>query len=61
MHDLHDVLTTRAVGRAQVGGVRADLTPIVETDAAHAGTTVRAALRVHLPEGFHVERELPRG
>jgi cytochrome c biogenesis protein CcdA len=54
------VLTTYVVGRAQVGGVRADLTPIVETDAAHAGTTVRAALQMRLPEGFHVNSNRPR-
>lgn len=54
------VLTTHAVGRAQVGRVRADLTPIVGTDAAHAGTTVRAALQVRLPEGFHVNSNQPR-
>ncbi|MBI4263143.1 MAG: thioredoxin family protein [Acidobacteria bacterium] len=53
-------MTTPAVVRAQVGGVRADLTPIVETDAAHAGTAVRAALQVRLPAGFHVNSNEPR-
>ena len=54
------VLTAHIVGQAQVGGVKADVTPIVETDAAHAGTTVRAALRVRLPKGFHVNSNQPR-
>ena len=53
-------LTTHVIGRAQVGGVRADLTPVVETDAAHGGTTVRAALQVRLPDGFHVNSNQPR-
>ena len=38
----------------------ADLTPIVETSAAHAGTLVRAAVRVQLPDGFHVNSDRPR-
>jgi thiol:disulfide interchange protein DsbD len=38
----------------------ADLTPIMETPAAHAGTLVRAAVRVQLPEGFHVNSDRPR-
>ncbi|MBI2189910.1 MAG: hypothetical protein HYU37_22765, partial [Acidobacteria bacterium] len=54
------VLTAHVLGRAQAGGVRTDLTPIVETDAAHAGTTVRAALQVRLPDGFHVNSNEPR-
>jgi len=39
---------------------KADLTPIVETDAVHAGTTVRAALNVSLPDKFHVNSNTPR-
>jgi cytochrome c biogenesis protein CcdA len=57
---MYVVSTTPGVARAQVSGVRADLIPIVETDAAHAGTTVRAALQVRLPEGFHVNSNEPR-
>lgn len=54
------VVTTLVVARAQVGGVRADLSAVVETDAVHAGTIVRAALEVRLPEGFHVNSNQPR-
>jgi len=38
----------------------ADLTAIMETPAAHAGTLVRAAVRVQLPDGFHVNSDQPR-
>ncbi len=39
---------------------KAVLTPLVETDGVHAGTTVRLALRVALPEGIHVQSDKPR-
>jgi DsbC/DsbD-like thiol-disulfide interchange protein len=39
---------------------RATVTPIVETDGARAGTTVRVALRVGLPAGVHVQSNKPR-
>ena len=39
----------------------ADVTPIVDTDAVHrADKTFRAALKVRLPEGFHVNSHQPR-
>jgi thiol:disulfide interchange protein len=41
-------------------GVSATLTPIADVDAASPGTTVRAALQVSLPEGFHVQSNKPR-
>jgi len=47
------------VGGAQLRGVRADLGPIVESDAS-AGSDVRAALQVRLPEGFHIQSDSPR-
>jgi len=37
-----------------------DLTPLVETTVAPAGSTVRLALRVALPEGFHLQSNRPR-
>lgn len=45
---------------AQLRGVTAELTPIVASDGAHAGTEVRAALQVQLPDGFHVQSDKPR-
>jgi len=44
---------------AQIRGVAADLSPVVER-SAHAGETIRAAVRVSLPEGFHVQSNRPR-
>jgi thiol:disulfide interchange protein len=44
---------------AQLRGVKADLTPLVESDAA-AGTPVRAALQVRIPDRFHVQSDAPR-
>lgn len=41
------------------GRPKADLTPLVES-AAHAGGKVRVALQVSLPEGLHVQSNLPR-
>ncbi len=42
------------------GRPRAELTPLVEADGAHAGSTVRIALHVSLPEGLHVQSDKPR-
>ena len=36
------------------------VTPIVEADSAHAGTTVRLALRADIAEKFHVQSNHPR-
>jgi thiol:disulfide interchange protein len=44
---------------AQLRGVKADLTPLVESDAAVA-SDVRAALQVRLPERFHIQSNSPR-
>ncbi|HVB37569.1 MAG TPA: cytochrome c biogenesis protein CcdA, partial [Vicinamibacterales bacterium] len=55
------VAATAAIGlHAQLRGVKADLTPIVEASGVHPGTTVRAALDVKLPDGFHVQSNKPR-
>src|SRR5580693_4052684 len=39
---------------------RAAVLPFVESDHVHAGTAVRAALQVSLPEGLHVQSNAPR-
>ena len=44
---------------AQLRGVKADITPVVGV-SAHPGGTVRAALVVKLPEGYHVQSNKPR-
>ncbi len=50
-----------AVGlHAQLRGIKADLTPLVEASGVHPGTTVRAALEVKLPDGLHVQSNKPR-
>jgi thiol:disulfide interchange protein len=46
--------------RAQIRGVTATLTPLVERDGAPAGQKIRAALQVALPDGFHVQSDQPR-
>jgi thiol:disulfide interchange protein DsbD len=48
------------VGQAQLVRPRAAVVPVVESDRVHAGTDVRAALRVSLPEGLHVQSNAPR-
>ena len=45
---------------AQVRAFTAELSPIVESDDVRAGTTVRTALGVRLPEGLHVNSNQPR-
>jgi len=45
---------------AQLQHIKADVTPLVETNGAHAGDTVRTALAVKLPEGLHVQSNKPR-
>ena len=54
------IVTLPRVADAQLRSVKAELTPIVESDGVHAGTTVRAALQVRLPKGFHVQSNKPR-
>ena len=53
-------LAVTAVTGAQVRGVTATLTPLVERDGVAGGQTIRAALQVALPEGFHVQSNEPR-
>jgi thiol:disulfide interchange protein DsbD len=54
------VLLATSVSHAQIRGVQAALTPIVESADAPAGGAQRAALQVGLPEGFHVQSNKPR-
>src|SRR5262245_18961667 len=41
-------------------GVKAEIEPLLETNGGHAGTEIRAALRIRLPSGFHVQSDKPR-
>jgi len=45
---------------AQAGRPRAQVTPLVETESAAPGSTVRVALQVSLPEGLHTQSNKPR-
>jgi len=54
------VLATASVAHAQLRGVKADVRPLAESDAVHAGANVRLALQVSLPSGFHVQSNKPR-
>jgi thioredoxin:protein disulfide reductase len=49
-----------SAAEAQLRRIRADLTPLLEADGAHAGDVVRGALTVVLPDGFHVQSNKPR-
>jgi thioredoxin:protein disulfide reductase len=46
--------------RAQLGPPKAEVTPILDTAAVGPGSTVRGALQVHLPEGYHTNSNQPR-
>jgi cytochrome c biogenesis protein CcdA len=48
-----------ASARAQLRGVKATVTAIVGSDGVHPGSEARGALRVGLPEGFHVQSNRP--
>jgi thiol:disulfide interchange protein len=54
------LLLTGAAAHAQLRRPRAEVTPLVESTAVRAGTTVRVALRVVLPEGLHTQSDKPR-
>ena len=54
------VLLCGAVVDAQPRRPRAEVTPLIESTAVRAGTPVRAALRVVLPEGLHTQSNKPR-
>jgi cytochrome c biogenesis protein CcdA len=54
------VAASTSLADAQLRKIVAELTPFVETDGVHAGSTVKAALAVRLPEGYHVQSNAPR-
>src|SRR5262249_25759690 len=54
------VLCGGELAQAQLQRIKADLTPLLDATGVHAGDTVRAALAVRLPEGFHVQSNKPR-
>ncbi len=54
------VLCGGAFLHAQLRGVKAEVTPLLDSDGVHAGDTLRGALTVTLPEGFHVQSNKPR-
>jgi len=54
------ILLCATVAAAQLQRIRAEVTPLLESDGVRAGTTVRAALTVTLPEHFHVQSNKPR-
>ena len=45
---------------AQLRGIQAELAPLVEAPGVHAGTTVKAAVVVRLPDGYHTQSNKPR-
>ncbi len=45
---------------AQIRRPRADVTPVAERTAVHAGDRVHLALKVSLPEGLHTQSNKPR-
>ena len=45
---------------AQRGPAKADVAPLVETETATPGSEVHVALRVQLPEGYHMNSNKPR-
>ena len=53
------LLVSPQIAVAQLRGVKAELTPVVESSAA-PGSPVRVALQVRLPEQFHVQSDAPR-
>jgi DsbC/DsbD-like thiol-disulfide interchange protein len=54
------VLMTAIAGHAQIRRPKADVTPLLQGSAVHAGGPVRLALRVSLPEGLHTQSNTPR-
>jgi thiol:disulfide interchange protein DsbD len=54
------LLLTGVSGNAQFRGPKADVEPIVGSNAVTPGSTVRAAALVRLPETLHVQSDKPR-
>ena len=53
-------LLVASAASAQLTRPRAQVTPLVETERAAPGSTVRVALQVALPEGLHTQSNKPR-
>jgi cytochrome c biogenesis protein CcdA len=54
------LVVTASIAEGQIRGVTAEVSPLVGADGVRPGTTVRAAVQVKLPEGFHVQSNKPR-
>jgi thiol:disulfide interchange protein len=54
------LLATAGAVTAQLRRIPAEITPLVESDGVRAGSMVRAAITVALPESFHVQSNKPR-
>jgi thioredoxin:protein disulfide reductase len=54
------LVTTCRTGEAQLKRPTAEVSPVAATDAVRAGRSAKLALRVALPEGFHVQSNAPR-
>jgi cytochrome c biogenesis protein CcdA/DsbC/DsbD-like thiol-disulfide interchange protein len=54
------VLGTGISTRAQFRGPKADVATLVASDGVRAGTSIRAAVQVRLPETLHVQSNAPR-
>ena len=53
------LVATSGVASGQLGAPRVALRTLLESDGAHPGSTVRAALEVRLPKGYHVNSNQP--
>jgi DsbC/DsbD-like thiol-disulfide interchange protein/thiol-disulfide isomerase/thioredoxin len=49
-----------SVAQAQIGKLAVQVKPVLESEDTRAGARVRLALRVTLPEGYHVQAHQPR-
>lgn len=54
------LLATVVPATAQLRRIPVEIVPVTESDKARAGTTIKAALQVTLPEGLHVQSNKPR-
>ncbi len=54
------LVVAAALAHAQIRRPNAELSAIAAADGVHAGAPARLALRVVLPEGFHVQSDAPR-
>jgi thiol:disulfide interchange protein DsbD len=54
------ITAATTVAQAQLRVPKADLTPIIETEDVHAGSSLRAAVQIRLEEGYHTNANKPR-